>query len=308
MSEVGSGFRVPGSGFESREITRNSEPRAAKPTEVGEGEGAGGVGSPLGTRNSEPQARLIDLRGKRALVTGGSRGVGRATALMLARAGAAVGIAYRDRHEAAAAVVSDVRALGAAAFAESGDLADADVADRIFTRVRAELGGLDIFVGNAGIWPSDYAGIAEMDDTQWRRTLAINLDAVFHTTRAAVRSIADGGRIVLVGSTAGQRGEAGHADYAAAKGAIISFVKSVAVELAPRGITVNCVAPGWIDTEMAAAPYAAGGRARIEAGIPLGRVAGAEDVAGPIVFLCSALARHITGEVLNVNGGSVLCG
>jgi 3-oxoacyl-[acyl-carrier protein] reductase len=126
--------------------------------------------------------------------------------------------------------------------------------------------------------------------------------------RAAARVLAPGGSIVLVGSTAGQRGEAGHADYAASKGAIISLVKGVAMELAPRAITVNCVAPGWIDTEMAAVPYAEGGRARIEAGIPLGRVASAEDVAGPIVFLCSALARHITGEILNVNGGSVLCG
>ncbi|MBI4543887.1 MAG: SDR family oxidoreductase, partial [Gemmatimonadetes bacterium] len=143
---------------------------------------------------------------------------------------------------------------------------------------------------------------------QWRRTLAVNLDAIFYTTRAATRLLADGGRVVLVSSTAGQRGEAGHADYAATKGAIISLVKGVAVELAPRGITVNCVAPGWIDTEMAALPYAGGGRARIEAGIPLGRVASADDVAGPILFLCSDLARHITGEVLNVNGGAVLCG
>jgi 3-oxoacyl-[acyl-carrier protein] reductase len=111
-----------------------------------------------------------------------------------------------------------------------------------------------------------------------------------------------------VGSTAGQRGEAQHADYAASKGALISLVKGVAIELAPRDITVNCVAPGWIDTEMAAIPYERGGRAKIEAGIPLGRVASADDVAGPIVFLCSPLARHITGEVMNVNGGSVLCG
>jgi 3-oxoacyl-[acyl-carrier protein] reductase len=120
--------------------------------------------------------------------------------------------------------------------------------------------------------------------------------------------MADHGRIVLISSTAGQRGEAGHADYAASKGAIISFVKGVAVEVSPQDITVNCVAPGWIDTEMATQPYAGDGRGRIEAGIPLGRVATADDVAGPTVFLCSSLARHITGEVLNVNGGSVLCG
>ena len=115
------------------------------------------------------------------------------------------------------------------------------------------------------------------------------------------------GRVVLVGSTAGQRGEAHHADYAATKGAMIAFVKSLCVECAP-GVTVNCVAPGWVDTEMCREAFAEGGRERIEAGIPLRRVAAPEDVAGPILFLCSDLARHITGEVLNVNGGSVLCG
>jgi 3-oxoacyl-[acyl-carrier protein] reductase len=147
-----------------------------------------------------------------------------------------------------------------------------------------------------------------MREAQWRRTLEINLTSVFHTVRLAAQQLADGGRIVLVSSTAGQRGEAGHADYAATKGALISLTKSVAVELAPRGITVNCVAPGWIDTEMVAGPMAGEGRARIERSIPLGRIATPDDIAGPIVFLCSDLARHVTGEILNVNGGSVLCG
>lgn len=250
----------------------------------------------------------LDLKGKRAVVTGGSRGVGRATALLLARAGADVGISYRSRREEAEAVVADLERLGVRAFAVGGDLADATVAERLFERAAEAFGGLDIFVGNAGIWPPEDVPIAEMTDAQWRRTLAANLDSIFYTTRAAARMIADGGRIVLVSSTAGQRGEAGHGDYAATKGAIISLVKGVAVELAKRDITVNCVAPGWIDTEMCELPFAGGGRERIEAGIPLGRVAIAEDVAGPIVFLCSPLARHITGEVLNVNGGSVLCG
>jgi 3-oxoacyl-[acyl-carrier protein] reductase len=116
-----------------------------------------------------------------------------------------------------------------------------------------------------------------------------------------------GGSVVIVSSTAGQRGEAFHADYAATKGAVISFVKSLAVELAPA-ITVNCVAPGWVDTEMAAPALQGAERARVEATIPLRRIAPPEDIAGPIVFLCSPLARHITGEILNVNGGSVLCG
>ena len=147
-----------------------------------------------------------------------------------------------------------------------------------------------------------------MTDEQWRRTMAENVDSVFWTTRAAVRRIADNGRIVIVSSTAGQRGEAFHADYATSKGAMISLVKSLAPELGKRGVTVNSVAPGWVDTEMCEQPFANGGRERIAATIPIGRIAAPRDIAGPIVFLCSDLARHITGEILNVNGGSVLCG
>ncbi|HUE76666.1 MAG TPA: SDR family NAD(P)-dependent oxidoreductase [Longimicrobiales bacterium] len=250
----------------------------------------------------------IELGGKRALVTGGSRGVGAATARLLATAGADVGISYRSRHADAEGVVEELMGLGVAAWAEAGDLSDVGAVARLFTRAREEFGGLDILVANAGVWPVEDVPIAAMSDAQWRRTVAVNLDAVFYTVRAGAEALSDSGRIVVVGSTAGQRGEANHADYAATKGAVISLVKGVAIELAPRDITVNCVAPGWIDTEMAARPYADGGRRRIEAGIPLGRVATAEDVAGPIVFLCSALGRHITGEVLNVNGGAVLCG
>jgi 3-oxoacyl-[acyl-carrier protein] reductase len=138
--------------------------------------------------------------------------------------------------------------------------------------------------------------------------MAENVDAMFYTSRACARRLSDNGRIVLVASTAGQRGEAMHADYAASKGAMISFVKSLCVELAPRGITVNSVAPGWVDTEMCAEPFADGGRDAIARTIPLGRIADPRDIAGPIVFLCTDLARHVTGEILNVNGGSVLAG
>jgi 3-oxoacyl-[acyl-carrier protein] reductase len=249
----------------------------------------------------------MGLAGKRAVVSGASRGVGRAVALMLARAGADVGVGFLSREKEANAVVAEVRALGRRAYAQAGDIATPWGAELLFERALVEFGGIDLFVGNAGIWVADDVAIADMTDEQWRRTIQANLDAVFHSVRLASRFVAPNGRIVLVSSTAGQRGEAFHADYAATKAAMIAITKSVAVELAPRGITVNCVAPGWVDTEMVAKPLAAD-RAGIEASIPLGRVATADDVAGPIVFLCSALARHVTGEVLNVNGGSVLCG
>lgn len=250
----------------------------------------------------------IDLLGKRALVTGGSRGVGAAVARMLGRAGAQVGIAYRSRHDEAKRLVSEIEQSGVSAWSHAGDLSDPVEVERLFNRAVDEFGGLDIFVGNAGIWQPDHVPVALMTDDQWRGTLGANLDSIFYCTREAARIMNDGGRIVLVGSTAGQRGEAGHADYAASKGAMIAFVKGVCVELASHDINVNCVAPGWIDTEMTIRPYQGGGRQRIEATIPLGRVASADDVAGPILFLCSQYARHITGEVLNVNGGSVLCG
>jgi 3-oxoacyl-[acyl-carrier protein] reductase len=249
----------------------------------------------------------LGLEGKRALVTGGSRGIGRATALLLARAGAHVGIGYHSRQAEADAVAGDLRGLGVKAFAQGADLGTPWGAELLLERCLVELGGLDVFVANAGVWVPDDVPIASISDEQWTRTLTANLSSVFYTVRLASRFLGDSGRIVIVSSTAGQRGEAGHADYAATKGAVISLTKSVAVELAPRGITVNCVAPGWVDTEMVAKPMA-GARERIEAGIPLGRVASADDVAGPIAFLCSSLARHVTGEVLNVNGGSVLCG
>lgn len=251
---------------------------------------------------------LVDLRGKRALVTGGSRGVGRATAVLLARAGADVGIAYHSRTHDARETVRRIAGTGRTAWMEGGDLASPDDVARLFDRVDDEFGGLDIFVGNAGIWPADDVPISELGRERWGRTLAVNLDSIFLTTREAARRVADGGRIVLVSSTAGQRGEAGHADYAATKGAILSMVKGICVELGPRDVTVNAVAPGWIDTEMAEPAFGGGGREAIEAEIPLGRIASPEDVAGPILFLCSPLGRHVTGEVVNVNGGAVLAG
>ena len=252
--------------------------------------------------------RLIDLTGKTAIVTGGSRGVGRATALMLARAGASVGIGFRSRESEAEEVAEACRAHGVQAWTHGGDLADSDAVEALFDRADGEFDGLDIFVGNHGIWPLADTPVAEMSDEQWHRTMAANLHSIFYTCRAAARRLRNDGRVVLVGSTAGQRGEAFHADYASTKGAMISFVKGFCIELAPRGITVNCVAPGWIDTEMSESAYQGDAKAKIAAAIPIGRIAASEDVAGPIVFLCSDLARHLTGEIMNVNGGAVLVG
>ena len=251
----------------------------------------------------------IDLKGKKALVTGGSRGVGESAALLLARAGADVGISYRSRDEDAARVVAAVEEMGCQGWSEAGDLSDPDAVKALFGRVDEEFAGrLDIFVGNAGIWPPEDVAVEDMDLDRWRRTLAVNLDSIFLTTREAIRRMKPDGRVILVSSTAGQRGEAYHGDYAATKGAMISLVKGLCVEVGQRGITVNAVAPGWIDTEMSQDAFQDGGRERIAAAIPIGRIATAEDVAGPILLLCSPLARHITGEIVNVNGGAVLVG
>jgi len=239
---------------------------------------------------------MIDLAGKRAFVTGGGRGIGRATALLLARAGATVAVGYRSRKP-------EPDALIAATIA--GDLGEPGAARRAVGEVMRTIGGLDILVVNHGVWPPDDVPLAQMTDAQWEGTRRANLDAVVYVCRAAIPNLSPGGTIVLVSSTAGQRGEAFHADYAATKGAVIALTKGLAVELAPA-ITVNCVAPGWVDTEMSEATLRR--KPTILKTIPLGRAASAEDIAGPIVFLCSRLARHITGEILNVNGGSVLCG
>lgn len=250
---------------------------------------------------------MIDLAGQTALVTGGSRGIGRAAAVLLARAGADVALTYHTRADEAENSAREIQALGRRTFVGGGDLANPEVVDRLLAGVKREFGGLDIFVANAGVWPAEEVDLRDMSVERWRRTMAANLDSAFLSTRAALRLMRPAGRVVIVSSTAGQRGEAFHADYAATKGALISLTKSLAVEYAPS-IVVNCVAPGWVDTEMSSPAFSPENRDRIQRSIPLQRIASAEDIAGPILFLCSNLSRHITGEVLNVNGGSVLCG
>jgi len=250
---------------------------------------------------------MLDFTGRSVFVTGGSRGVGRATALLFARTGADVALSYHTRRDAAEGVAAEIRALGRRAVVVGGDHADADAVGGMYAAIIEGLGGLDVFVANAGIWPERDVPLAEMPVSRWAETLRANLDGVYLTTRAALQVLRPGGSVVLVSSTAGQRGEAYHADYAVTKGGLLALTKSLAIECAPD-VTVNCCAPGWIDTDMCAGVLTPEYRARVESSIPLGRIATADDVAWPILFLASPLARHITGEILNVNGGSVLCG
>jgi 3-oxoacyl-[acyl-carrier protein] reductase len=271
----------------------------------------------------------FELEGKVALVTGGSRGIGAETVRLLTQAGASVGFSFRRSREQALALAAECggrprclaieRKLDSAADGHS--LVDAAV--RVYGR-------LDILVANHGIWESEDVPFAEMTEEQWSHTMSVNLDSVFGLVQSAVaqfdkqiaearemapnpdaapRSSGATGHIVLISSTAGQRGEAFHADYAVTKGALISLTKSLSSELAPRGIRVNCVAPGWVATDMSAGTLndpALG--EKIVGGIPVGRPASPREIAGPVVFLCTPLAGFISGEVLNVNGGAVLAG
>jgi 3-oxoacyl-[acyl-carrier protein] reductase len=250
----------------------------------------------------------IDLSGRTALVTGGSRGIGRAAAEILAAAGARVAINYKANDAAAEAFVRETRAAGGEALAVAGDVGNPREAHQLVSDVVAAWGRLDVLVNNAGIWEEDEAGSGDLD--VWKRTLDVNVLGAHVVTDAAIPHLErERGSIVFVSSTAGQRGEARHSAYAASKGALISYTKSLATELGPRGIRVNCVAPGWVDTEMTARALGdPDARAEIERAIPLGRVATPGDVAGAILFLVSDLARHVQGEILNVNGGSVLAG
>ena len=252
-----------------------------------------------------------------ALITGGSRGIGAETVRLFAEAGARVAFSYWQAREQAEALAAE---CGGAerCVALRQELSTPEEGRALVAAAVRAFGRLDVLVANHGIWEAEDAPIAEMTEAQWRRTLGVNLDSVFGLAQAAVgqmdrqeRLAASGaaGHIVLISSTAGQRGEANHADYAVTKGALISLTKSLSSELAPRGIRVNCVAPGWVATEMSAAALAnAELGARIVSGIPVGRVGSAREIAGPVLFLCTPLAGFISGEVLNVNGGAVLVG
>jgi 3-oxoacyl-[acyl-carrier protein] reductase len=254
-------------------------------------------------------AQDLGLSGKVALVTGGSRGIGRAVALQLADAGVNLAITYQSNVEAANEVIQRCIAAGAQAIALKGELSDLGEATGLVTGCVEQFGRIDFLICNAGIWEG--APVEDISEELWDRVLDVNLKGTWTVCKATVPFMKKqgSGRIVVVSSTAGQRGEANVSNYAASKGGQISFVKSLAMELAPMDITVNAVAPGWVETEMNKDVFADKAfHDTVTAGIPLNRVATADDIALPIVFLCSSWARHITGEVLNVNGGAVLCG
>ena len=256
----------------------------------------------------------LSLSGKVALVTGGSRGIGAAVVRMFVGSGARVLFSYEKAKERADQLVKEVGAEKCAAAA--CNLSGTETARELVARTVDRFGRLDILVANHGVWSAEDVPVDQMQDSQWRSTVAINLDSVFALVKSSVaqmkkqeKSGAASGHIVLVSSTAGQRGEAFHCDYAATKGALISMVKGLSTELARDGIYVNCVAPGWVDTDMSAAALNdAKSRVAIFATIPLGRVAKPEEIAAPILFLCTPQAGFITGEVFNVNGGAVLVG
>ena len=251
----------------------------------------------------------LQLRGRVALVTGGSRGIGKAIVELLSELGAHVVVNYLRDQQAADATVNAARGRGVEAIAVRADVAKSVEAQQLIDTTIEHFKRIDILVCNAGIWQG--APLEEMSEELWDRTMDINLKGTWTVCRAAVSPMKKerSGKIVILTSTAGQRGEANYSAYAASKGAQIAFTKSLAEEFAAWGINVNAVAPGWVDTEMTQEALGDSTRRKaIARTIPLGRIATPEDIAAPVAFLCSDWSRHITGEILNVNGGSVLCG
>lgn len=255
----------------------------------------------------------LSLADQNALITGGSRGIGAAAVRMFAAAGAQVVFSYQRTKVAAEKLA---RECGPQCSAVQSDLDSPEAGRGLVTAAVKRCGRLDLLVANHGIWPSDDVPIEKMTAEQWRRTMAVNLDSVFGLVKHAVAQMKRqprrgpaAGRIVLVSSSSGQIGEALHVDYAATKGALISMAKGLSTELAPEGIYINCVAPGWVETEMVApALESPAKRRRVEREIPLGRLGRPEEIAAAILFLCTEHAGFVTGEVLNINGGEALVG
>ena len=255
----------------------------------------------------------LSLAGQNALITGGSRGIGAATVRMFAAAGAQVVFSYQRAKKAAEKLA---RECGPGCSAVQSDLDSPEAARKLVEAAVKRCGRLDLLVANHGIWTAEDVPIEKMSAEQWRRTMAVNLDSVFGLVKHAVAQMKRqprrgpaAGRIVLVSSSSGQIGEALHVDYAATKGALISMAKGLSTELAPKGIYVNCVAPGWVETKMVApALERPDKRQRVEREIPLGRLGRPEEIAAAILFLCTEHAGFVAGEVLNINGGEALVG
>lgn len=254
---------------------------------------------------------VLDLSGVRSLVTGGSRGIGRAITLALAASGARVAVNYRGNADAAEAFGRELGERHYEHMMLKADVTQERSVGTMMRRVEESWGGLDLLVLNAGIWLRGELGKMSLAD--WRETINTNLTGAFIVANEALRLMTGEStapkRIIFISSTSGIRGEAGYSHYAASKGGLIAMTKSLAVELAPLDITVNCVAPGWVRTDMTAEALAdPATKKSIQQTIPLGRPGDPDEVAAAVVFLASRQASYITGEVLNVNGGSVLCG
>lgn len=250
---------------------------------------------------------MIDLSNQVALITGGTRGIGRATCELLAQAGADIAFSYHRDHRAAEETAAAVTNLGRRVFYQAADMRHQKNCAAFFEAAGAALGEIDMVIGNAGIWRR--APIDEMTEAQWREVLDVNLNGMFFLSQCATRHFKarKAGKMVLISSTAGVRGESYHAHYAASKGALIALTRSLAGELSYYNINVNCVAPGWVETDMTRDVFSDKTRRQIiEQSIPLRRIAVPTDIAGVILFLVSPLSRHIQGEIIHVNGGSLI--
>ena len=254
---------------------------------------------------------MISLAGKAALITGGSRGIGAAAVKLFAQAGADVIFSYNKAKDAALQVEQEAKKHGTRVEAFKADVSKHLDNKKLVDQCIARLGRLDIVVANAGIWNADDLPIEKMSEKQWDDMMRVNLKSVYSIVHFSVPQMIKqkSGKIIPITSTAGQRGESFHTHYGASKGGVISLVKGLSTELARHNILVNSVAPGWVATDMSnpVIQTKAGAKA-VAAAIPLGRAATADEIAGPILFLASELANFLTGEIINVNGGSVLCG
>lgn len=251
---------------------------------------------------------MINLSSKSVLITGGSRGIGAACVKLFSEAGAVVHFTYKANVDAAIKLAQQVSKKRKVFFYKLDFSDEVNLEKRIVELVN-KIKKIDILVNNAGIW--EYGESDKMSLRDWNKTMQANLTSMFLMTKHVIPMMKKNkfGRIINISSTAGQRGEAFHSHYAASKGGMISYTKSLAVELGKYNITVNSVAPGWVDTDMCKGVFSDKKfKEKVRSEIPVQRIATPEDIAGPILFLASDLARHINGEILNVNGGSVLCG